>query len=288
MKSFIGTAAVFVALALMGCGTDEAATSAERQDPHFATVTGAEPGQRGEIRIDPPALPPPKKPLYRNVEVGSGAVAGQGDWITVNYLGVNYKTGKRQYGRWPPDSPLRLPLGLAGDGDAWERGIEGMKVGGRRELIIPSHLLYDTGTIDYVVDLLRVKSDPFATVTGGWGGDRPSIVPPDGPPPKKVMTRDLKEGSGRVAHRGDRVAVHYIGINYRTGEEQYPGRWPPQPPLKFRLGSDYVTPAWEKAIEGMKVGGRRELIIPSGLLFRTGTIDYVVDLVRVEPSEARN
>jgi peptidylprolyl isomerase len=122
----------------------------------------------------------------------------------------------------------------------------------------------------------------FATITDR-GMRKPTVVPPDRLPPREVLSRDLEVGSGPVARRGDRVWVRYFGTNYKTGEEQYPGRWPPLPPLPLEFASSGEGDAWENGIVGMRVGGRRELIIPSHLLYRTGTIDYVVDLVRVKP-----
>lgn len=123
----------------------------------------------------------------------------------------------------------------------------------------------------------------FATITERGKRAKPKVVPPDRPPPKEVLTRDLVVGSGPVARRGDRVWVRYFGINYKTGEEQYPGRWRALPPLVFKLGFGGEGKGWEEGIEGMRVGGRREIVAPSRLLYRTGTIDYVVDLVRVKP-----
>lgn len=128
----------------------------------------------------------------------------------------------------------------------------------------------------------------FASVSGGEWDRAPEVLPPDRLPPKKVVFRDIEVGGGPMARRGDRVAIHYVGINYKTGETQYPGRWPPEDPLILRLGSGYVALAYEEALVGMRVGGRREVIVPSRLLFRTGTIDYVVDLVRIEPASKAN
>jgi len=93
----------------------------------------------------------------RDIEVGSGPLARRGDEVGIYYTSVNYRSGKKRFEEWPPPKqPYTLRLGLAGINDAWEEGIEGMRVGGRRELIIPSHLLYRTGTVDYVVDLVRI------------------------------------------------------------------------------------------------------------------------------------
>lgn len=127
----------------------------------------------------------------------------------------------------------------------------------------------------------------FATITERGRRAKPKVVPPDRPPPKQVLTRDLELGSGPAARRGDRVWVRYFGTNYKTGKEQYPGRWPPLPPLPLELGSSGEGDAWEEGIEGMRVGGRREIIVPSRLLYQTGTIDYVVDLVRAEPPRGK-
>jgi peptidylprolyl isomerase len=123
----------------------------------------------------------------------------------------------------------------------------------------------------------------FASISGGEGKAIPKIVPPDRPPPKKLLVRDIKEGSGPAAHRGDEVGVYFYGVNYKTGKEQYK-EWPPGSSLNFTLGSGGYGEGWEEGIEGMKLGGRREVIVPSKLLFNTGTVDYVVDLVKLKPA----
>ena len=157
MKFSIGTAAVLLALSFLGCGVDDTATSADNEDPRFATITGL--GGDEEPEIEPSDLPPPKKVLKRDLEVGAGTTAHRGDEVTVRFLGVNYQTGEAQYDRWDPEDPLVIQLGFAGGGEAWEENIEGMKPGGIRELVIPSHLQYEDGTIDYVVKLVRVASE---------------------------------------------------------------------------------------------------------------------------------
>lgn len=126
-------------------------------------------------------------------------------------------------------------------------------------------------------------SGPFAAISIGKGDAKPEVDPPDRPPPGKTLVRDLEVGTGLVARRGDQVTVYYVGINYKTGEEQY-GYWPPDRPTEIQLNFDPEYRVWEENIEGMKVGGLREMVIPSHLLFDTGTIDYVLKLMRVEPS----
>lgn len=127
------------------------------------------------------------------------------------------------------------------------------------------------------------QGSPFATITGGKGRTQPHIDPSDRPPPRKALVRDLKVGSGPAVQRGDRVAVYYVGVDYKTGKTKYEN-WPPSPaPYVVRIGFSSVARAWEEGIEGMRAGGSRELIIPSHLAFKTGTLDYVVKLARILP-----
>lgn len=110
----------------------------------------------------------------------------------------------------------------------------------------------------------------------------PHVVPPQGPPPKRLVIRELKAGSGPVARRGDRVAIKYVAFDYESGEESY-WRWGPSAPaLPIRLGADQYSRGLDAGVTGMRVGGRRELMIPSRLAFDEGAIIYVVELVRVK------
>jgi hypothetical protein len=128
------------------------------------------------------------------------------------------------------------------------------------------------------------KNDPrFANVTLSEGRDEPVVVPPDRPPPKKLLIRDIELGTGPVALRGDQVAIRYHGVYYQSGAEQFHG-WKYPPSLVYELGSNNNGQAFEQGIVGMREGGLREVIIPSHLAFSTGTLDYIVELVRLEPA----
>jgi peptidylprolyl isomerase len=116
---------------------------------------------------------------------------------------------------------------------------------------------------------------------------KPQVKPPKGPPPKQLVINDLEEGSGPAAKAGDEVSVQYVGVNYKSGKE-FDASWDRGEPFPFVLGSGSVIPGWEQGVEGMKVGGRRELIIPPELGYgSTGsppaippneTLIFVVDL----------
>jgi|SRR6476646_4226241 len=104
-------------------------------------------------------------------------------------------------------------------------------------------------------------------------------VPPHKGPLKKLVVRDVKVGKGPEAHWGDEVSVRYVGVYYETGKI-YSQHW--NLPLDFKLDGKSISVGWQRAIEGMKVGGRREALIPGRLLFEDD-VAYVITLVRVDP-----
>lgn len=120
---------------------------------------------------------------------------------------------------------------------------------------------------------------------------KPKVKAPSGAPPKSLKIKDLEEGSGAAAKSGDAVTVNYVGVDYKSGKE-FDASWDRGEPFPFTLGAGQVIPGWEKGVEGMKVGGRRELIIPPGLGYgSTGsppaippneTLIFVIDLEALE------
>lgn len=95
--------------------------------------------------------------------------------------------------------------------------------------------------------------------------EKPEIDFPEGPAPTDLEITDLVVGDGPEAKAGMAVAVHYVGVAFSTGEEfdsSY-GRGP----LQFNLGAGQVISGWDTGIQGMKVGGRRKLVIPPHLAY---------------------
>ena len=119
---------------------------------------------------------------------------------------------------------------------------------------------------------------------------RPEIDFPGGEPPAELQITDIWEGDGSVARPGDLVKVHYVGVAYSTGEE-FDASWNRGDPLQFQLGAGRVIPGWDQGLQGMKVGGRRQLIIPpdraygdrgAGHVIAPGeTLIFVCDLISV-------
>jgi peptidylprolyl isomerase len=120
--------------------------------------------------------------------------------------------------------------------------------------------------------------------------EKPEIDFPDGPPPTDLEITDLTEGSGAEAAAGSTVSVHYVGVAHSTGEE-FDASYNRGAPLDFRLGVGQVISGWDQGVEGMKVGGRRKLVIPphlgygdrgAGGVIKPGeTLIFVVDLLAV-------
>jgi peptidylprolyl isomerase len=128
------------------------------------------------------------------------------------------------------------------------------------------------------------------TPTSGPLSKEPSVTPPSGPPPTTLVTKEIIKGTGPEAKAGDSVTVNYVGVLYKGGKE-FDASWRRHEPFTFTLGKEQVIKGWDQGVAGMKVGGRRELIIPAELGYgKTGSpptippnsaLVFVVDLLAV-------
>jgi peptidylprolyl isomerase len=96
--------------------------------------------------------------------------------------------------------------------------------------------------------------------------DKPEVDFPGGEPPKDLEIKDIWEGDGPAAKAGDNIAVHYVGVAFSTGEE-FDASYNRGTPLRIQLGVGQVISGWDTGLQGMKVGGRRQLIIPPHLAY---------------------
>ena len=96
--------------------------------------------------------------------------------------------------------------------------------------------------------------------------EKPEIDFPGGEPPADLQITEVWEGTGAEAKAGDMVQVHYVGVAFSTGE-QFDASWDRGDPLQFQLGVGQVIAGWDRGVQGMKVGGRRQLIIPPDLAY---------------------
>jgi peptidylprolyl isomerase len=134
------------------------------------------------------------------------------------------------------------------------------------------------------------SSDDAAAEEPVSSGKKPKVTVPEGAPPKKLVVKDLEEGTGKAAKAGDELTMDYVGVSYSTGKE-FDSSFSAGQPFNFTLGQGAVIAGWDEGIEGMKVGGRRELIIPPDKAYGAQgsppsikpneTLVFVVDLLAV-------
>ena len=121
--------------------------------------------------------------------------------------------------------------------------------------------------------------------------EKPQVdVPSDQPPSHQLELDDIEVGDGDEAVDGKVVEVHYVGVSWATGD-QFDASWDRGDTFKFKLGKGQVISGWDQGVAGMKVGGRRRLVIPphlaygdrgaGGVIGPGETLIFVVDLVDV-------
>jgi peptidylprolyl isomerase len=120
--------------------------------------------------------------------------------------------------------------------------------------------------------------------------NKPSVTPPKDCNVKRLIKKDLISGSGQVAQAGQTVTVNYVGVLCKTGQE-FDSSWKRNQTFTTALSPGGVIQGWVQGIPGMRVGGRRELIIPPNLAYGkrgsgstippNSTLVFVVDLISV-------
>ncbi|MFE4690461.1 FKBP-type peptidyl-prolyl cis-trans isomerase [Streptomyces sp. NPDC056749] len=119
---------------------------------------------------------------------------------------------------------------------------------------------------------------------------KPGVEVPEGDAPTDLTVRDLVVGDGPEAQPGRVVQLHYVGVTFASGRE-FDSSWEQNRPFKFAVGGGRVIKGLDRGVRGMKVGGRREIIVPprlgygkqspSALLPAGSTLIFVVDLLTV-------
>ena len=135
-------------------------------------------------------------------------------------------------------------------------------------------------------------STAAATPTSGPLSKEPVVTVPSGAAPHKLIVKDLIVGTGATAKKGDQLTVNYVGKLFSNGKI-FDASWKDTPGhgFAFALGAGQVIKGWDQGLVGMKVGGRRELIIPPSLAYgpngqpptipKNATLVFVVDLLKV-------
>jgi peptidylprolyl isomerase len=148
--------------------TSTASSSATTTTSSTSTSTIPLPAAlKAKPKVVPPSGPPPKGLVVKDLIKGTGPAATAASTVTVQYVGILYKGGKQFDASWNDGNGQPTTLPLSGVIKGWQEGIPGMRVGGRRELIIPPSLGYGpsgsppkipgNATLEFVIDLHGVS-----------------------------------------------------------------------------------------------------------------------------------
>lgn len=177
---------------------------------------------------------------------GSGVAAKTGDVVTVEYTG-KLKSGK-QFDSSVGKAPLAFRLGAETVIKGWDQGIVGMKVGGKRKLVVPPSLGYGSremgdippnSTLVFEVKLLRIDAK---------GAEQ------------KISYKDLKVGTGPSIKMGSQISVHCRGV-FLNGVKFW-ASYDTNQPLAVKLGETKLIEGFNQGLMGMKKGGKRKVTIP--------------------------
>lgn len=202
---------------------------------------------------------------YEDTQVGHGPEASAGELVQVHYRGF-LQNGTMFDSSVRRGQPFQFPLGKRQVIAGWDEGVAGMKVGGKRILVIPPHLGYGrqgaggvippNAVLTFEVELLGLQTLP----------ELPKA-------PAKVLNYQtlstgleyaiLAPATGREAKLWDTVAVHYTG--WLEDGTRFDSSIPRGQALEFTLGQRQVISGWEEGIRGMNVGEKRQLRIPPSL-----------------------
>lgn len=282
---------LWAGLAMAGCGSSSAREEAQQEPGRTTVIVGA----RTEFDVPPFPRKPPHDLVVKTLRPGWGVEAREGDRLSTQFVAVKI-TGKPFESTWEYDNRRFIfHLGENEASPGWEKGLKGMRVGEQRQLIIPGDLasryvdLPPGQSLVYVVELVEVRPPELD------GRKQPKVEVPPGRPPSQLEERDLVEGRGPAAKAGDIVTMNYFSRRY-TGEP-FSNSWDDGHPFRIRLGAGTYKsiPGWEEGLPGMRVGGRRELIVPPDWIVQGGaapdskpseTLVYIVDLLGItEPRE---
>ena len=257
---------------LAACGDN--ATSSNSSTAGSAAVAGT-----GPAITSPSALPKPtvKLPSATPTELvitdlteGTGTGAADGDTVVVHYVGVRSADGAEFDNSYDRGSPFSVTIGVGQVIKGWDQGLLGIKSGGRRQLDIPASLAYGDSppstdviqpgdALSFVIDAVVIipKSDP---------ANAPVVSIPPTPNQTEQTFTDLIIGDGVGIEPGQTVAVQLLAFSAADGK-QLDSSWETGTPLTFVPGSNQLPPGLEKAVDGMKVGGRRQVDIPFAQAF---------------------
>ncbi len=228
---------------------------------------------------------------YIELKAGDGPTPKVGEIVAVHYKGT-LKDGTvfdESYSK----EPIKFPLGRGMVIQGWDEGIGMMKVGGKAKLIIPPNLGYGeqgagnaippNSTLTFEVELVAIEAGSPESPTKVNEADYTTTS-------SGLKYYDMKVGAGVSPTKGQAVLVNYTG--WLTDGTKFDSSIDRGQPFNFNVGAGRVIPGWDEGILTMKVGGKRQLLIPStlaygengagGVIPPNATLIFEVDLLDVK------
>jgi peptidylprolyl isomerase len=250
-----------------------------------------------------PALPKPTVQVpataptalkLTTLKPGTGEKAASGDNVVLNYLGVRSADGTEFDNSYERGEPYSLTLGAGGVIPGWDQGLVGVQAGGQYQLDIPAELAYgakppEGQEIIKANDPLTFVVDVVAVVKAVTEAQEPKVDVTATTCATAVQSTDLVVGTGADAKEGSEVLLHLVAYRGDTGKK-IDSSWARGSAESLTLTNEGTFPGIVEGISGMKVGGRRKIVIPAAQAFgSTGNTDIgfppntdlvlVVDLV---------
>ena len=230
---------------------------------------------------------------YYDFEEGSGDTPQPGQLVTVQYTGW-LTDGTKFDSSLDRAEPFTFALGKGQVIPGWDEGVATMKVGGKRQLLIPSDLAYGeqgaggvippNASLIFEVELLDIQ--PGAPESPAKVDEKDYTTTDSG-----LKYYDFEEGTGDSPTPGDMVSVHYTG--WLEDGTKFDSSLDRGAPFRFPLGMGQVIPGWDEGVASMKVGGKRQLLIPPALGYGekgagdaippNATLIFEVELLDIQP-----
>jgi peptidylprolyl isomerase len=282
LSRYAPAATLALALALTACGAaSPAAPAAEATSPAANTATS----NATSAPTEPTAAPAPTSASdagsageenavttasglqYIELGAGSGDSPQPGDIVAVHYRGT-LADGSEFDSSYSRGQPFTFALGQGMVIPGWDEGIALMKKGGKARLIIPPNLGYGPegfppvipadATLTFEVELVDIQ--PGAPAAPAEVEAAQYTTTPSG-----LKYYDFVVGEGAAASAGKQVTVHYTG--WLQSGTKFDSSLDRGQPFPFALGAGQVIKGWDEGVAGMKVGGRRQLVIPANLAY---------------------
>jgi peptidylprolyl isomerase len=229
---------------------------------------------------------------YYDLQTGDGPAVQEGDVVSIDFtawltdgtkIGSSIDTG----------TPVVFPAGRGQVIPGWDEGVLSMQVGGQRQLVIPSELAFgDQGSSGMIPpNATLIIELTLNSISPGSPAAPTEVDPADYTTTDSGLEYyDLKIGDGPSPEAGQEVTVQYTG--WLTDGTKFDSSIDRGQPLTFPVGMGQVIPGWDEGVMSMKVGGQRQLVIPSdlgygpdgysGVIPPNATLIFEVELVDVK------